>query len=84
MKIKGTVLSAKQEIRSLISKSTGQLKQHTVNHILLLTKDGDDTEVLNCEGWNNENFVLPQNGKEWISPPIRSINFEGSVGTVKF
>lgn len=84
MKIKGNVLSAKQEFRSLVSKTTGQIKQHIVYHILVISKDGDETEVLNCEGWNTENFIMPTPGKDWVSPPIRSINFEGSVATVKF
>lgn len=84
MKIKGNVLSAKQETRQLVSKSTGQIKAHTIYHVLVLAKDGEDTEVLNCEGWNTENFTLPPVGKEWVSPPVRSINFEGSVGTVRF
>lgn len=84
MKIKGKVLSAKKETRSLVSKTTGMQKEHIIYHVLVLSTSGGETEVLNCEGWNTENFVLPEVNKDWESPKIRSVNFEGDVGTVRF
>lgn len=84
MIIKGKVLSAKKETRSLVSKATGMKKEHTIYHVLLLSTCGGQAEVLNCEGWNTENFVLPEVNKDWESPKIRSVTFEGDVGTVRF
>lgn len=84
MKLVGTVLSAKEETRELTSKTDGQIKKHKIYHVLMLAKTEGDNEVFNCESWNPENFTLPQVGKEWTTPPIRSINFEGQVGSVRF
>lgn len=84
MKVKGKVLQAKHEQRELVSKTDGVKKIHQIYHVLLLSVDGSDTEVLNCESWNPSNFVLPEVGKDWVSPSIRSINFDGPVGSVHF
>lgn len=84
MKLQGKVLSAKEEKRTLTSKQDGTLKEHKIYHVLLLAQSGKDAEVLNCESWNPENFTLPEIGKDWETPPIRSVQFEGSVGTVRF
>lgn len=84
MKLLGSVLSAKEETRELTSKTDGRIKQHKVYHILMLAKTEGDNEVFNCEAWDLENFTLPVVGKEWSTPPIRSINFDGQVGSVKF
>lgn len=84
MKVKGKVLQATHETRELVGKNDGVKKTHQIYHILLMSVDGAQTEILNCESWNPSNFVLPEVGKEWVSPSIRSINFEGPVGSVKF
>jgi hypothetical protein len=83
MKIKGKVLSAKQEERELVSKTTGLQVKHNIFHILVLSNQDNETEVLNVEAWNPKGFDLPDVGKDWVSPPVKSIQFEGSVGTVR-
>lgn len=86
MKLKGQVLRASIEERMLVGKD-GMKASHKIAHILLISNEGGETNVLNCRTFDNPLLLtdkdLPKIGAEWTTPPVKKYEcFDGQVAEV--
>lgn len=81
MFVKGKVLTAKTEKRDLVGKD-GLKRNYTIHHVVLLSSENGENEVLNCKTFN-ENYILPKVG-EVVSLNFRKYDNSTGVADVSF